>query len=1174
MAQQGFIEALAQEAALPSTFARARQIVRSGGVLSCESDTGATGGVACASGLVRGSQGARYRARVEFDLEDAEVIDYSCTCPAADRYDGMCKHAIALGLRYLDGAGLARIDAALPARPVSSPERRRAQVQPTSAPILQVLDTMKRRRVNGIAAARGVSPSRARPSRAAAGPVSFEVTIGRRPGFGASAPEPWWLRLRAAAGGVSYLVRDIDAVLDAWSVGAPHGYGARLSVVHVPESFDDRAAALLDALASVRRSGPVGTAGRAPSSAHGPAGAVPLSASALCAVLDVLQGARIRCESTFGGARRIEEELEVVQGAKLPTARVVAAEQGFELEFEPFDLVWGGSSAYLLGASRAARLDAVPARGIERFRALWDAGAPLHVAEANAADLARVLVPELRGSFEVEVPGELERKVPEARFVFTVAEDDGDVVCRAQVAYGERSYDLFAAEDGGPADAPGRGWVEPARPPLPSAFPFARGASPRSVLAPERGERDEYAEYRAVQAVEEFFPEGFPQPKFSWDDDERLYRLLTEGLRELRALGEVLLSDRLRTVSARPAPKLAVRATVRSGLLDVELGASGMKPAELAAYLASYRRRQRFVRLTDGEIVRIDGSAREAEALAEALGVRAEDLVEGARGLPPSRAMVVDALLDRMEEGSAERSPGFRDLVGAFDALTEADLSVPATLGAELRGYQLDGFRWLGALERMGCGGILADDMGLGKTLQMIAHILAGAEAVGEGEGAEAAGEGGGSGQAGEGEGAGPAGAARTTLVVCPASLVYNWMAELGRFAPTLRAVALTGAAASRREAIARCGECDVVVTSYDLMKRDIEELAGREFARIVLDEAQYIKNPGTQAARCAKLLRAPARFALTGTPVENRLSDLWSIFDFLMPGLLGSRDAFARRYQGPVEAGEEGAAARLRRITAPFVLRRLKADVLADLPEKSESVVLAHLSGEQGRLYRANEERLALQVAHEAPSEFGRKKLQVLAELTKLRQICCDPRLFYEGYRGPSAKLETCLELVRTAVDGGHRVLVFSQFVSMLEIIGERLRAERVSFEQLDGSCTKEARSRLVERFQAGGTSVLLISLKAGGVGLNLTAADVVIHFDPWWNVAAQDQATDRAHRIGQTREVSVFKLIAQGTVEERILAMQEGKRELVESVIGGGSPAGLLTREDFLALLGEARG
>jgi SNF2 family DNA or RNA helicase len=490
-----------------------------------------------------------------------------------------------------------------------------------------------------------------------------------------------------------------------------------------------------------------------------------------------------------------------------------------------------------------------------------------------------------------------------------------------------------------------------------------------------------------------------------------------------------------------------------------------------------------------------------------------------------------------------ERNDGFRAIVRDFETYADADAEVPASLADVLRPYQEAGFRWLETLERLGFGGILADDMGLGKTLQVIAHILARKEA----------------------------GAGGVTLVVAPASLVYNWMAELERFAPQLDAAAVLGTKKARGALIAASAEHDVLVTSYDLMKRDVDDYERQHYARVVLDEAQYIKNATTQAALCAKRLPSDVRLALTGTPIENRVLELWSIFDFLMPGMLGDRKGFSERFEGAVENGEDGAARRLQCMVSPFILRRLKADVLTDLPEKNESVVYARMSGEQETLYKANQDRLALQIAHELPDEFRQNKLQVLAELTKLRQLCCDPRLFYEDYTGGSAKLDTCMELVRTAVDGGHQILLFSQFTSMIDLIAERLAAEKLGYLVLTGSTSKEERARLVERFQAGEAPVFLISLKAGGVGLNLTAADVVIHYDPWWNLAAQNQATDRAHRIGQTRAVSVFKLIAQDTIEERIVRMQERKRDLAESVLGGeGVASTAITREDVLALLG----
>ena len=339
----------------------------------------------------------------------------------------------------------------------------------------------------------------------------------------------------------------------------------------------------------------------------------------------------------------------------------------------------------------------------------------------------------------------------------------------------------------------------------------------------------------------------------------------------------------------------------------------------------------------------------------------------------------------------------------------------------------------------------------------------------------------------------------------------------------------------------------------------------------MVLDEAQYIKNPLTQVARAAKRLPAGVRFALTGTPIENRLSELWSIFDFLMPGLLGTRESFAKRFESPVEHAEGDSAARLQALVSPFVLRRVKEDVVADLPEKIEDTVIAQLTGEQRKLYLANQDRIAQQVQHREASEFKKDKLKVLAELTKLRQICCDPRLHYEDYKAGSAKLDTCMELVHGALDGGHRILLFSQFTGMLDIIGKRLAKEDIAFLKLTGASSKESRAKMVAQFQAGEVPVFLISLKAGGVGLNLTAADVVIHYDPWWNVAAQDQATDRAHRIGQQHTVTVYKLIAKDTIEERIMQMQESKRDLVNSVLGGdGISSALFTREDVLALLG----
>ena len=555
----------------------------------------------------------------------------------------------------------------------------------------------------------------------------------------------------------------------------------------------------------------------------------------------------------------------------------------------------------------------------------------------------RSVLPVLRDWCDLEAPASLaEAAPPDPEFSFRISLKDGQIVCWPKVAYGQ-----WETLVGGPEDIPGQ-------PP-----------------------RDLAAEYHVLDVLEDYFPVDEGRLVFDEEDEELLYRLLTDGLAELSALGEVLLSDRLRAINVRPSPSLSVRATVKSNLLDVELGASGLTQRELLDYLAGWKRKQKFVRLSTGDIVRIGENLQFADELADGLGVSVEELVGGDFGLPSSRALLIDALLDRADGIRLNRDSGFRRLVRDFDTYSDADIEVPADLKAELRAYQEDGFRWLGTLERFGFGGILADDMGLGKTLQVIAHILARKEAASAGRASNPP--------------------APRSLSARP-PLVYNWMSEIAKFAPSLDAVAVVGTKTARTAVLGGAAGKDVLVTSYDLLRRDVESYAKVRFARVVLDEAQYIKNPKAQVTKCVECLDADVRFALTGTPIENRLAELWSIFDFLMPGYLGSREQFAKRYEGPVEHADHDSSNLLRCAIGPFVLRRLKSEVLADLPEKTESVVYAQMEAKQRKLYLASQDRLALQVQHLGDRQVKQEKLKVLAELTKLRQLCCDPRLYFEA--------------------------------------------------------------------------------------------------------------------------------------------------------------------------------
>lgn len=490
--------------------------------------------------------------------------------------------------------------------------------------------------------------------------------------------------------------------------------------------------------------------------------------------------------------------------------------------------------------------------------------------------------------------------------------------------------------------------------------------------------------------------------------------------------------------------------------------------------------------------------------------------------------------------GEASREWGRR--LKEFQGLVELD--PPPGLATELRPYQRQGLDWLQFLREYDLGGILADDMGLGKTVQALAHLLV------EQEG-------------GRGD--------RPSLVVAPTSLMFNWRRETERFAPSLKVLLLHGP--ERRRRFAAVPDHDLVLTTYPLLFRDREALGAHAYHLLILDEAQAIKNPRSKAAQTAGSLEARHRLCLTGTPLENHLGELWSLFNFLLPELLGEERRFRRLFRTPVERyGDEHRQEQLRRRVAPFLLRRTKEAVATELPAKTEILRQVPLANDQRDLYEtlrlAMDERVRREVALKGLARSG---IIILDALLKLRQVCCDPRLVaLEGARKVkgSAKLELLMTLLPELRDEGRRVLLFSQFTSMLALIEEELMRTGLRENQDFVKLTGRTRNRAlpVDRFQAGEVPLFLISLKAGGSGLNLTAADTVIHYDPWWNPAAERQATDRAHRIGQDKPVFVYKLLTEGTVEQRVAELQARKAALADAMLaGGGAAAGSLTAEDL---------
>ena len=631
------------------------------------------------------------------------------------------------------------------------------------------------------------------------------------------------------------------------------------------------------------------------------------------------------------------------------------------------------------------------------------------------------------------------------------------------------------------------------------------------------------------------------------DQDEQVYGLVSEGILALKQVGEVYISETLKKLQVYRPPKVSVGVSLNAGILDITLKYEGVSQEDLAGILSEYRKKKKFYRLKDGNFLSVEDNAFALMAeMAQGLELGAGDMAKGRLQVPEYRAFYLDQVLREQAGGlRVNRNRQYRALLRDFKNVEDSDFEVPEALQARLRPYQEFGYRWMCTLDKLGFGGILADDMGLGKTVQAIAFLLAR-----RGRGQEG----------------------RYGLIVCPASLVYNWESEIRRFAPTLTVTPVVGAAAARKQLIARDG-ADVLLTSYDLLKRDVETYREVRFSYMIIDEAQNIKNHATQTAKAVKAVPCRRRFALTGTPIENSLSELWSIFDYLMPGILNTYKRFKENYEQPVAIDRDGqAAGRLRKMIRPFILRRLKKDVLKELPDKLEEVVFSRMGQEQRRIYDANLQQLVLSLKKQGPEEFKAGKIEVLAALTRLRQLCCDPSLAYENYNGGAAKVETCLELVRNGVAAGNQILVFSQFTQVLDILKKLLEKEGVGYYLLTGATPKEKRAEMANAFNQDGTPVFLISLKAGGTGLNLTAASMVIHFDPWWNMAAQNQATDRAHRIGQKQVVTVYKLIMKDTLEEKILSLQERKARLSDDIISGGSIRDLLaTKEEFMEILGE---
>ncbi|OPH49681.1 helicase SNF [Paenibacillus ferrarius] len=605
-------------------------------------------------------------------------------------------------------------------------------------------------------------------------------------------------------------------------------------------------------------------------------------------------------------------------------------------------------------------------------------------------------------------------------------------------------------------------------------------------------------------------------------DEDAEYEFLYRIVPQLEKLADIYATSAVKSKlqTGLMPPKVIVSIDERTDWLICKFDIDGIPDSEIRNLIKSLEEKRKFHRMPNGALMPLETEEyQEIIRFINETGMSKSELLEAAIHFPLAHAL---HLMDSQRHGNTVKlGKSLRQLIDHMRNPDHLDFPIPASLEPILRDYQKVGFQWFKTLAHYHFGGILADDMGLGKTIQSIAFLVSVLPEIRKQK--------------------------QPAIIVSPASLVYNWRNELKKFAPEVRVAIADGNQEERNRTLKNRAKVDVIITSYPLLRRDIVQIAKHVFHTLILDEAQFFKNYTTQTAQAVKAIEAKYRFALTGTPVENKLEELWSIFDAVLPALFPSRKAFH-------EFTRETIAKRVR----PFLLRRLKTDVLKELPEKIESIQASELLPEQKKLYVAYLAKLQQEtLKHLDEKDFQRNRIKILAGLTRLRQLCCHPALFVEDYAGSSAKFEQLLEIIEECRSAGRRVLVFSQFTQMLGIIGRELGNQGVPFFYLDGQTRASERVELCNRFNEGERDLFLISLKAGGTGLNLTGADTVILYDLWWNPAVEQQAADRAHRIGQKKVVQVIRLMTQGTVEDKMYELQQRKINLIDEVIQPGQEA-----------------
>jgi len=1040
-----------------------------------------------------------YDVSMDFD-SGQNMRSYSCTCPAYYNYDGACKHVIAV-MKAIQ-SNWHHYFRPLPAPPALPASPANTPVTPAALPFTPEAQNLLAFFQNQAASV----PAPAAKTSIHLQPVYYFLEHGYH--------KVHWLEFSIGADRL-YVVKDIPQLLTALQDRQNLVFGKQFTLQPQAMEFSQPSAALVSLLERIFLDEQQRSAWNI-SPVSGQVFTEPrrlrLTDSNLLQFFAIMAGHSFAAEIN---GRRFET-MTIAEGRPPLALGVNAVPGGLHCSLQSPPGSWHGLDLefrYLFHDGVIYRTDPEFSRHVRPLLNCFAAGKPsvLPIPDAAVSDFVSGTLPALETIAAVQVePAIYDRfhKEPLEKRVYLDKFGDG-ISARIEFGYGPVVVDPLA---GAPANDE---------------------ALQGKWLLRSTGEENQLL---ALFRRHDFAPFG---NTLAQSNEEAAFFFLEQTLPDVQEIADVYYSDALKAGCIRQPAKIsaAVRLDAEQDLLDFSLQYEGASTKELLELLASYKVKKRYHRLRDGTFISLDSAEfRAAADLIEQLGLKPAEVEKQRAALPKYRALYLDSLARENGDFSLERNGAFKQMVQDIREPHDVEYTVPAGIRGKLRDYQKTGFKWLKSLAHYGLGGILADDMGLGKTLQVLTFLLSEKGPLPE-----------------------------PSIVIAPTSLVYNWQDEVAKFAPDLKVVVVSGQQRERFSQMQDIETADLVVTSYGLIKRDIALYEDLKFKYCFIDEAQHVKNANTLNAKAVKRLKAKCYFALTGTPIENTLTELWSVFDFLMPGYLRSHKTFNSRFEVPiVKNKEEKALQELNRHIRPFILRRMKKTVLKELPEKTETKMSNDMTAAQAKLYGAWLQRARSEFEQEVLANgFEKSQIKILSLLTRLRQLCCHPSLFIEEYHGGSGKLNMLTELVSDALSGQHRILLFSQFTGMLDLIRQELAALEIPYHYLDGSTKAEERIRLVHAFNGGEKDVFLISLKAGGTGLNLTGADVVIHYDPWWNPAVEDQATDRAYRIGQKNPVQVYKLITKGTIEEKIYLLQQKKKELIDTLIQPG--------EHFLSKMSE---